>query len=432
MHSYVPMRDSAITMESTKARGQFVRRMSVAQTGDDDEFRSVHVDNPVVDMRHQTWQDHRFDAHTRREVKASTDRHLGYLLAFDFALDDGCSELFVEIERHSLLWQSKTPSDTDATHFIRDKAIEFILATNQVEGTGTQDLASTREALERRDTDAPRKKETLRLEMAMQHLHKSYLQQADEEDCRKSALPLFLHSSDVVETHRLLYPKDDWAGQLRTQTTAPLTSGDGTGGDHYYPDGAYVTTRLDALLDAVSDHVISCGVTPSSPFRDRAELCFRVAGFLLFFILDLHPFCDGNGRLARLLANRALMPLHPFPVPVHSDKQRYLGAIFHCRNNGTPAALTKLLLQSSARAWIDAAQVVEGAPLPTVCIQLTLPRRRLEDRLSSQIALSNCPYNSRPAVCDAVRKWASEPFHTTVHKVEGVVEGVHVTVVFQQ
>ena len=43
-----------------------------------------------------------------------------------------------------------------------------------------------------------------------------------------------------------------------------------------------------------------------------------LAAWLLFKVVDVHPFIDGNGRMCRLLANRVLAMIFPFPVPIYA------------------------------------------------------------------------------------------------------------------
>jgi Fic family protein len=54
----------------------------------------------------------------------------------------------------------------------------------------------------------------------------------------------------------------------------------------------------------------------------------ELAASLHFKLVRIHPFDDGNGRLARLLMNYVLMKFHYPPVVIKSsDKQKYLSAL---------------------------------------------------------------------------------------------------------
>ena len=58
----------------------------------------------------------------------------------------------------------------------------------------------------------------------------------------------------------------------------------------------------DSLTDLVYDKDLSL------------EEIFKLAALVMFNFLDVHPFSDGNGRLARILASHILSVYHFFPV----------------------------------------------------------------------------------------------------------------------
>jgi hypothetical protein len=80
------------------------------------------------------------------------------------------------------------------------------------------------------------------------------------------------------------------------------------------------------------------------------ELC-KIAAHILYQVVTWHPFSDGNGRTARLLANHALGVLVPFDVPIYDavcpvSNDRFIEALIHARETGTPARLTVLIVES--------------------------------------------------------------------------------------
>ena len=83
---------------------------------------------------------------------------------------------------------------------------------------------------------------------------------------------------------------------------------------------------------------------------------FKSVAWLVFELLDLHPFSDGNGRLCRLLCSYVLSNFTPFPSPIcniNSSKFDFENALIACRNSKTryPYELTNLIIQSNLASW---------------------------------------------------------------------------------
>ncbi len=77
---------------------------------------------------------------------------------------------------------------------------------------------------------------------------------------------------------------------------------------------------------------------------------FQRAAFLMFLVSEVHPFGDGNGRVARALANAELSAAGQqrlmIPIVYRDD---YLGALRALSRRGAPAPLIRAL--SRAQAW---------------------------------------------------------------------------------
>ena len=68
------------------------------------------------------------------------------------------------------------------------------------------------------------------------------------------------------------------------------------------------------------------------------------------FLLDLHPFSDGNGRLCRILCSYSLSKLNPFPTPIYSvwndsPNDAYIEALVEGRNS--PGRMLNIVLTNN-------------------------------------------------------------------------------------
>ena len=112
-----------------------------------------------------------------------------------------------------------------------------------------------------------------------------------------------------------------------------------------------VVDRYNSLLHAIKDL--------ASPVEKLTSL-YKCAAWLLFELVSLHPFSDGNGRVSRLLCNYCLRTVTPFSTPLHSInggkvQENYIDAIVaaHESKHRHPVDLTCLLVESSWKTWGD-------------------------------------------------------------------------------
>ncbi|XP_046553906.1 uncharacterized protein LOC124263356 [Haliotis rubra] len=145
------------------------------------------------------------------------------------------------------------------------------------------------------------------------------------------------------------------AGCFSTETRYTTYKGE----EHHYPkfetpEDAWkavqiICDRYNALIDRIQQLDDSC---------DKMYKMFKCAAWLLFNLVSLHPFSDGNGRLCRLLCSYALGVATPFPSPVYnvyspSEKSDYIDGIVSARkrNPQYPKELTTLIIESNWFAW---------------------------------------------------------------------------------
>ena len=127
-------------------------------------------------------------------------------------------------------------------------------------------------------------------------------------------------------------------------------------------DGALCVEECQQLLDAPA-------VAPCARDIDAALVgaVAQLAAWAAAHLLEIHPFADGNGRLARVLIDALLAAVHPVPVPLVPEgcsvldaRARYLQALRQVPPWGAPGAggwsaepmaLTELVLGSLVASW---------------------------------------------------------------------------------
>lgn len=79
-----------------------------------------------------------------------------------------------------------------------------------------------------------------------------------------------------------------------------------------------VRIAIQTLVDIYVAMVEEIRQIPDSPdkAREKIQKSFKCASVFLFGFLTLHPFGDGNGRLARLLCSYSLFTFSPFLTPI--------------------------------------------------------------------------------------------------------------------
>ena len=96
------------------------------------------------------------------------------------------------------------------------------------------------------------------------------------------------------------------------------------------------------------------------------ETAFERAAFLLFFIGEVHPFADGNGRLARIMMNAELVSRDEERVVIPTVfRGDYLAAMRALTHNGVTDSLIRML--DYAQRWTAA---VEWRSVETTARQL--------------------------------------------------------------
>lgn len=128
---------------------------------------------------------------------------------------------------------------------------------------------------------------------------------------------------------------------------------------YHYANPEDMESAVSNLLDKYNFLFDSCtkGEGKLEDLDDIYSL-FKTCAWLLFQLLDLHPFSDGNGRLCRILCSYSLSKLNPFPTPIYnvwtdSSKHDYIEALVEARKSPGrhPCALTTMMIECSYYGW---------------------------------------------------------------------------------
>ncbi len=235
-------------------------------------------------------------------------------------------------------------------------AIDYVHQSNTGESVGTQDFGDTSALVEavlgekRVLGDDKRDRETINTYQALRHVGKL------REEMERSG---FLTVQLVCDIHEIVL-KDlhSKAGKIRDCHVYTKLE---DGGIHLYPRPSIIEARFYCIIDEHNIHMeaLSGGEDKFQNAQERVKYVFKCAAWLLFNLVSLHPFPDGNGRTCRLLASYVLSSfVTPFPVSVcHSHEQSsrtdYISAIVRCRENSKegPTELASLLLEGAYLGW---------------------------------------------------------------------------------
>ena len=176
-----------------------------------------------------------------------------------------------------------------------------------------------------------------------------------EGGCMSQEVVQELHA----EVSRFRNP-DKGPGQLRTCNAYSKRGND----IHWFPSPHVVPSSLAARLKKHNYYVSkrSSFADPYTP--EYVDFVCRCAASLLYDIVDLHPFRDGNDLVAQLLTSNVLQLVIPFPVTVSvgslsESRGVYRDAKCREKNDGDLAALAATILEGLWRSWEGFAEVLD-------------------------------------------------------------------------
>jgi Fic family protein len=196
----------------------------------------------------------------------------------------------------------------------------------------------------------------------------------------------------ILELHRLIMEGDECAGITRNQSrhvNMSLSTHTSQNTKHIYPSGKIALAGLTAIVDIISTLLLQRpdGTIADVPSLPSIEEVIKLSAWVHFMILDLHPFKDGNGRVARIVGNYLLMGLSPFPIllfqaesteAIVTERENYIKALEQARSDsrGAPIQLSMMICRNIFQAFINCA-------LPSD--HFTQLKKKLEDEVDKFI-----------------------------------------------
>jgi fido (protein-threonine AMPylation protein) len=273
-------------------------------------------------------------------------------------------EMVQEITKYQTQWQDrrkKCVSKQTQKKVDRCFLRKFLYHINIEEGHGCDTMEDVESCLNIGITpqrDLPEKeRETVNLLEAYYHLL-GEVERVDGSD-EVNKLNGLLEVDLVKDIHRLILqdivlPKNSTKpGQFSKNKRVTWFNGE----RYEYADPKDLEQKVQTLLDRYNDLITYC-VKEEENLEERLYKMFKTCAFLLFELLDLHPFGDGNGRLCRLLCSYALQSVTPFPTPIYnvwsdSCKDDYIQALVDTRKSESrhPTSLTTMIIECNYHGW---------------------------------------------------------------------------------
>lgn len=166
---------------------------------------------------------------------------------------------------------------------------------------------------------------------------------ASWEWARPLATPgLTLTEALVLRAHELLtfgtYDAERWE---KGERPGSYKHGDYVVGAHAVGyDAEDVPAAVNEVLEEVNDNL-----------NDEKNV-LTVAAYLHAKLVEIHPFADGNGRVARLLMNMVLMAMMAPPVVIREeDRMSYYGALDAFHDEGDLRPFMTFLMSECLMTW---------------------------------------------------------------------------------
>jgi len=158
-------------------------------------------------------------------------------------------------------------------------------------------------------------------------------------------------SSDVYRVElicswhgRLFDDVRDHAGRHRSSSFGPETL---VFGPNRSPHRDEVPTLLDEHCRRAAGLIREVEVSTQAPSVTAVDDAIRVAAYIHADLIRIHPFIDGNGRVARLVMDWTLLRVSfPFTIAFHIPAEEYRSALNHYYFTGDIRPLADLVLRA--------------------------------------------------------------------------------------
>jgi len=244
--------------------------------------------------------------------------------------------------------------------FVTSMTARFIFTSNAVEEVSTKTSADTENILMGHFSEYSQQDiiNVLNTKKAMDYAREQFLNNTTNL-CNIAPITVPM----ILDIHELVMKGEDFAGKTRDVDVSLCTNTtDMT--KHVYPSGDISLSGLTAICDKVSSllFVQTEGTISNIPNSFSAENIIKLSAWVHFMFLDLHPFQDGNGRVARILGFYFLMGLTSLPIPlfqaknvedITSEKKNYIKCLEQARADSpcNPAYLSRLIHKSILLAF---------------------------------------------------------------------------------
>lgn len=274
--------------------------------------------------------------------------------------DTTVEEMISEIMQHHRRWQKAKQENGYDEKLIEEVYDEFLLDfithVNREEEHGFSTVEETKSVLRSRDlkgVTSIEEIETINLEKA----YISLLGKINSEE-RASDYGL-LEASLLKETHKLLLHDvplpQDYTKPGNMSDKRRMTEFEGEVYEYQMPED--MENAVSNLLDKYN-FLFDSYTKVEMKNIDAYYNFFKICAWLLFELLDLHPFSDGNGRLCRILCSYLLSKFTPFPTPIYnvwtsSSYHDFKKALVDARKSDKrrPCALTTMIIECSCCGW---------------------------------------------------------------------------------